>query len=298
MMRAVVLTPAPDFWEPWAWAYDVEAAALEAAGFSVEPRAWTDIGDLAGVDVVLPLVAWGYHLRFAEWCALLDRMAPPDPLVPSDVEGRGAPPMLNPPALLRWNSDKAYLAELAAAGVPTVPSRTIASLDDAALDEARQAFGDELVVKPLVSASADDTFRIGPGDPIPASVRGRRMLVQPFMPSIASHGEYSLMLFGGQFSHAIVKRPKPGDFRVQPHLGGSETPCAPPEGAIALAQAALAAAPAPATYARVDMVADETGTLRIMELELIEPALWLQHAPEGGAAFGAAIKAGIADRPR
>ena len=74
-MRAIVLTPAPDFWEPWAWAYDVEAAALEAAGIGVEPRPWTDIGDLEGVDVVLPLVAWGYHLRVAEWLALLDRMA-------------------------------------------------------------------------------------------------------------------------------------------------------------------------------------------------------------------------------
>ena len=286
-MKAVVLTPAPDFWEPWGWAYDVEAAALEAAGIRVKPRAWTDIGDLAGVDAVLPLVAWGYHLRVAEWLALLDRMEQP-----------GAPPMLNPPALLRWNSDKSYLEQLAAAGVPTVASRTVQALDEAALTAARDTFGDELVVKPLVSASADNTFRIGPDDPIPASVRGKRMLVQPFMPSIAEHGEFSLMLFGGTFSHAIVKRPKPGDFRVQPHLGGSETPCEPPEGAIALAKAALAAAPAPATYARVDMVAGDGGALQIMELELIEPALWLQHAPDGGAAFGAAIKAATAARPR
>ena len=281
-MKAIVLTPAPDSWEPWGWAYDVEAEALKAAGLSVEPRPWTDVGDLAGIDAVLPLVAWGYHLRFAEWLALLDRMEQP-----------GAPSMLNPPALLRWNSDKSYLAGLASAGVPTVASRTVDALDQSALDEARAAFGDELVVKPLVSASADDTFRIGPNDPIPVSVRGKRMLVQPFMPSIASQGEYSLMLFGGTFSHAIVKRPRPGDFRVQPHLGGSEAPCAPPDGAIDLAKAALAAAPALAAYARVDMVADGDGALRIMELELIEPALWLQHAPDQGAAFAAAIASAI-----
>ena len=250
-MRAVILTPAPDFWEEWAWAYDVEAAALEAGGIAVEPRPWTEIGDLAGVDVVLPLVAWGYHLRFAEWLGLLDRMAQP-----------GAPPMLNPPALLRWNSDKTYLAELAAAGVPTVASRTVAALDDAALAEARTAFGDELVVKPLVSASADDTYRLGPNDPIPAAVWGKRMLVQPYMSSIAHGGEYSLMLFGGVFSHCIVKRPKAGDFRVQPHLGGSEHPLPAPPGTIDLAQAALAAAPAAATYARVDMIEDETGSGR------------------------------------
>ena len=278
----VVLTPVPGFWEAWNWAYDVEAAALEASGIRVEPRPWTEVGDVSGIDAVLPLVAWGYHSRFAEWLELLDRMAQP-----------GAPLMLNPPALLRWNSDKSYLAELTDVGVPTVASLTVDGLDEAALAAARTAYGDTLVVKPLVSASADDTYRLGLDDPIPASVRGKRMLVQPFMPSVAQRGEFSLMLFGGQFSHCIVKRPKAGDFRVQPHLGGSETPCAPPAGAIALAQAALAAAPAPAIYARVDMIHASDGALQIMELELIEPALWLQHAPDQGAAFAGAIKAAI-----
>lgn len=285
-MRAIILTPAPDFWEAWDWAYDVEAAALAAGGIEVEPRPWTEVGNLDGIDAVLPLVAWGYHLRFAEWCALLDRMGQ-----------AGVPAMINPPALLRWNSDKSYLAELAAAGVPTVASRTVEALDDAALADARSAFGDRLVVKPLVSASADDTFLLGAGASTPVSVHGRRMLVQPFMPSIA-RGEYSLMLFDGAFSHCIVKRPKDGDFRVQPHLGGTEEPITPPPGAIALAGAALAAAPAPATYARVDMVEDEEGRLRIMELELVEPALWLQHAPDHGAAFTAAIASAIGNRAR
>ena len=120
------------------------------------------------------------------------------------------------------------------------------------------------------------------------------MLVQPFMASIAAEGEYSLMLFAGQFSHAIVKRPKAGDFRVQPHLGGTEIPCGAPLGSVELAHAALAAAPAAAVYARVDMVADDEGALRIMELELIEPALFLHHAPDDGAAFATAIAAAAA----
>jgi glutathione synthase/RimK-type ligase-like ATP-grasp enzyme len=282
-MRVAILTPAPDYREDWAWAYDVEAAALTRAGIEVAAVAWTEACDLSGYDAVLPLVVWGYHFRFGEWLALLARL-----------EAAGAPPMINPPALLRWNSDKAYLEELGAKGVPTVASRTFPALDEAALNRARGAFGDELVIKPLVSAAADDTFRIGPGDGVPDSVRGRRMLVQPFMPAIAAAGEYSLLLFGGEFSHAIVKRPKAGDFRVQPHLGGSETPCAPPEGAVALARAALAAAPAPATYARVDMIEGAEGELLIMELELIEPALWLQHSPDGGTAFAQAIKAAVA----
>jgi glutathione synthase/RimK-type ligase-like ATP-grasp enzyme len=281
-MRVAILTPAPDYWEDWAWAYDVEAAALARAGFEVEPLAWTSAGDLAGFEAVLPLVVWGYHCRIEEWLALLER-----------VEANGAPPMINPAALLRWNSDKAYLEELAAKGVPTVASRTVESLDEESLDGARVSFGEHLVIKPLVSAAADDTFRIGPGDGVPNCVRGRRMLVQPFMPAISTVGEYSLMLFGGEFSHAIVKRPKAGDFRVQPHLGGSETPCAPPDGAIDLARAALAAAPAAATYARVDMIEDPSGELLIMELELIEPALWLQHSPDGGTAFARAIRSAV-----
>ena len=284
-MRAAVLTPAPDYWEEWRWAYDVEAAALERAGFEVEPVAWTEASNLCDLDVVLPLVVWGYHLRFPEWLALLDRMA-----------AVGAPCMINPPELLRWNSDKAYLEELAAKGVPTVRSRTVAALDERALADARADFGDDLVIKPLVSAAADGTYKLGIGDAFPEEARGRRMLVQPFMSSVSEVGEYSLILFGGEFSHAIVKRPKAGDFRVQPHLGGSEAACPPPPGAIELATLALAAAPAPATYARVDMIADEVGELRIIELELIEPALWLQHAPDGGAALPAAIRSVLAER--
>src|SRR5213075_1354174 len=143
-----------------------------------------------------------------------------------------------------------------------------------------------------ISASATGTFLLGPNDPIPAEAASRRMLVQPFMASIAD-GEYSIMLFDGEFSHAIVKKPKAGDFRVQPHLGGTEEPSDAPAGAIDLAKSALAAAPAEAVYARVDMVSDDDGQLRIMELELIEPSLWLQHGPDRGAAFTSAIRRAI-----
>ena len=119
-------------------------------------------------------------------------------------------------------------------------------------------------------------------------------MVQPFLPSVASEGEYSIMIFGGRFSHAIVKRPKAGDYRVQPHLGGSEQACEAPAGAISLAREALAAAPAEAVYARVDLVRDSAGALAVIELELIEPALWLQHAPDGGDSFAAAVRAAAA----
>ena len=277
-MRALVFVPAPDFPEEWDWAYEVEAAVLLRAGFSVEARAWTEPGDFEGFDLVTPLVAWGYHLEPQRWHALLDRLE------------REGVPTLNPVPLLRWNSDKRYLAELGAKGISTIPTKVVEALDEAALAEARAEYGDELVIKPPVSASADGTHRLSACDTIPVDARGKAMMVQPFLRSVAEVGEYSIMLFGGKFSHSIVKRPKAGDYRVQPHLGGTEQPCAAPDGAIELAHAALAAAPAEAAYARVDMVRDNEGQLAIIELELIEPALWLQHAPDGGASFSQAIR--------
>lgn len=276
-MRAVVLVPAPGFHEAWDWAFDVEAGVLRLGGFEVEARPWTDVGDLAGVDLVTTLVAWGYHLEPDRWHALLDRLEH-EPVT-----------TLNPVPLLRWNSDKRYLAELGEKGISTIPTRLVEAIDEKALASARADFGGELVIKPPVSASADGTYRLGAADMLPAEVVGKTMMVQPFLSSVTGEGEYSVMLFDGRFSHCIVKRPKAGDYRVQPHLGGREERCDPPEGAIALAEAALAAAPAPAAYARVDMVRGNNGALNVIELELIEPALWLEHAPDGGASFAAAL---------
>lgn len=278
-MRVAVLVPDPDYPEPWRWAYDVEAGALAAADAIVEPVSWTDVGDLSAFDLVLPLVAWGYHLDYPRWLGLLLRAE------------RERWPLINPAELLRWNSDKAYLAELADAGVSTVPTLAVEACCDADLEEARRRFDcGWLVVKPPVSASAMGAHRIGPHDDLPADSRRKPMIIQPLIEEIARTGEFSLMIFGGAHSHAVVKRPRSGDFRVQEYHGGVTLSCeAPPAGAIELAQAALAAAPAAATYARVDIVPDDEGVLRIMELELIEPALFLDRAPDKGAAFTQAI---------
>lgn len=274
-MRIAVLVPEPDYPEPWRWAYDVEAAALESGGATVEPVVWTSLSSLSGYELILPLVAWGYHLQYGRWLELL-----------AAAESARLP-LINPPRLLRWNSDKAYLAELAGRGVPTVPTMAVESCCDADLEEGRRRFGTEwLVIKPPVSASAKGTHRLGPPDELPGESRGRPMIIQPLIEEIGRAGEFSLMLFDGEFSHAVVKRPRDGDFRVQEYHGGVTLPCeAPPDGAIQLAHAALAQTPARATYARVDIIPDDEGTLRIMELELIEPALFLDHAPDRGAAF-------------
>lgn len=279
MIRAAVLVPAPGYAEPFAWAYEVEAAALRSGGFTVEPRPWTDPGELSGFDLVLPLVAWGYQSDPERWFRLLDRLE------------HEQIPTLNPVPVLRWNSDKAYLDELSRNGVATVPTLLVDRLDQRSLGLARELWGTsgELVVKPPISASAYGTHKIAPGDPIPAEVAGQRMMIQPFLRSVMNEGEYSLIFFDGSFSHAITKRAKAGDYRVQPHLGGSEEKCEAPHGAIALAEAALAAAPAEPAYARVDLIRRDDCKLAVIELELIEPSLWLQHAPDSGQSFARAI---------
>jgi glutathione synthase/RimK-type ligase-like ATP-grasp enzyme len=278
-MRIAVLVPDPGYPEPWRWTYEPQAEALIAGGAEVEPVVWTQVGDVSGYDLILPLIAWGYHLDYGRWLALLDRA------------GQERWPMINPPALLRWNSDKAYLAELIERGVPTVPTLAVESCSDADIEEARRRFeSDWLVIKPPVSAGAVRTHRLGPNDDLPGDSMHRAMIIQPLIEEIARTGEFSLMLFDGEFSHAVVKRPAAGDFRVQEHLGGETLPCAaPPPGAVTLAQEALATAPAKATYARVDIVPDDEGTLMIMELELVEPSLFLNHAPDDGAAFTRSI---------
>lgn len=280
--RVAILVPAPDYYEKWQPAFARKAAALTAAGLIVEQRVWTDPGDLSGHDLVLPLFAWGYQRDVAVWYALLDRL---------EAEKL---PVVNPVPVLRWNSDKAYLAELGAKGVAVVPTVEVAALDEAGLAKARAELGAaDVVIKPAISGGADGTHRIAPGAPIPADALGQRRLVQPLMPGILTDGEYSLFFFAGRFSHAIVKRPASGDFRVQEQFGGREEPWDASDAARTLAAQALAAAPAPPVYARVDMVGDAAGKLHIMELELIEPSLFLHHASDKGAVFGHAVARAI-----
>lgn len=278
-MRVAFLVPAPGYRLDWRWTYDPQARALEAIGIEVEPVPWTDAATAKDSDLILPLIAWGYHEHYEQWLRLLD-----------ELETMGAP-VANPVRLLRWNSDKSYLEGLGERGVASVPSMTVSELDEPHLEEARAHFGcDTLVVKPLVSASAHGTYRLSPADPVPDDVRGWRMLVQPWIEAIVDSGEWSLMFFDGVFSHAVSKVPVPGEFRVQPEYGGMIGPCDPPEGAIALAQAALAAAPTPSTYARVDIVEGNGGRLQVIELELIEPALFLDGGPSAAPMFAQAVR--------
>lgn len=229
--------------------------------------------------VVLPLLAWGYQSRGDDWSKALDAW-----------EAAGIP-VANPVPLMRWNTDKRYLFDLEAKGVPVIPTLFAPALSEADIAVARVGFGDTVIVKPPVSGGSDGTYRLAPGDGIPEDVRGTPMLIQPMMAAIATEGEYSLFYFGGVLSHAILKVPSAGDFRVQEQFGGREITVDAPAEACAVAEQALRAAPGEALYARIDMVRDANGALRLMELELIEPSLFLSHAPDGGKRFADTLSA-------
>lgn len=234
---------------------------LAKGGFRAVPRPWTDG---PGARPALALLAWGYHLDVAAWDRLLDAWP-------------AATPLVNPPGLLRWNTRKTYLAALEAAGVPVVPTL----FGDAA--RAATAFDrfetDELVVKPQISAGSDATTRLRRGDPPPQLPAA---MIQPFLPSIGTEGELSLFFFGGVLSHAIRKVAAAGDFRVQPQFGGAISACRPDAEALAVAEAARKAAPPGAVYARVDLVRRTDGRLALIELEAIEPDLYLDYGAQGG----------------
>lgn len=279
MARIALLTPAAHnpYVRVWGPASDRLTAALSGAGLEVISMEWPRAGD-AEADAVLPLLAWGYHQDAADWLAVLD-----------SLEARGVK-ALNPAAVLRWNTTKTYLADLEAAGAPVVPTVFADHVDDAVVARARAELGaDTLVVKPQVSGGSHETVKLDAGEALIGGPSGAAM-IQPFLPSVSGEGEISLLYFDGVFSHAIGKVARAGDFRVQPQFGSTIGPISPPAGALEVAEAVLAATPGRLTYCRVDLIRHPDGTLRVMELEAIEPDLFLEHAPEAGAVFAAAVK--------
>jgi glutathione synthase/RimK-type ligase-like ATP-grasp enzyme len=259
--------------------------ALGSIGVAVEPAVWTDPAARWGdFDLVVIRSPWDYHRRAEEFGRWLDKMV---------IDGI---PLWNPADLVRWNADKAsYLREMEDVGIPVVPTEVVARgrpLELASILERRG--WDEVVVKPAVSASAWGTSResrstVAEADAKAAEMlRAGSLLVQPFVPEIATAGEWSLIFLGGRFSHAVLKRPAAGDFRVQNDHGGSAEAASPPPHLVAAAERALSAVRAPWLYARVDGV-ESTGRFLLMELEMIEPSLFLAHSPDAPQAFADAI---------
>jgi glutathione synthase/RimK-type ligase-like ATP-grasp enzyme len=259
--------------------------ALTARGAEVEARPWDEKAEWASYDRIVLRSCWNFHHRPREFVAWIDEMAEQCP---------GA--LRNSPPLARWSVNKRYLEDLAERGIRIVPTTWVTATLPAGvpslgsiMDASHAEHG--AVVKPAISATAHETWRVEPGNADAHEERFRQLvagaphgvMVQPFVPEILK-GEWSIIFFGGEFSHGVVKRAAAGDFRVQHDYGGTVESITPTGALIADARAALAAA-ADATgtrvrdilYARVDGV-ERSGGLVLMELELIEPVLFFARS--------------------
>jgi glutathione synthase/RimK-type ligase-like ATP-grasp enzyme len=262
--------------------------ALSAAGIDAEPAVWSDESVIwETFDGVVIRSCWDYHLRLDEFQEWLDRL------------DASRLPVWNAPSLVTWNWNKRYLADLAARGVPTIETRIVPRGDVAGLLEAAESW-DRFVVKPAVSASGFETHALrrprtnADRETLERVLSLGDALVQPFVAEVPRDGELSFVFIDGALSHAAIKRASGDEFRVQVEHGGSVAPIDADAAIAEQAKAVLAALPEVPLYARVDGVAID-GSFLLMELELIEPNLFLELRPEAPALFAEALARRLRD---
>lgn len=290
MTDLAILTPDPadpSYSGQWPGVLERLQTALALGGVRAVSTPWVDHvvdpSGLAGYPLILPVIVWGYHRDHSRW------------MQATRAWTAAGLPLANPASVLGWNSDKSYLGRLADRGVaipPTLWTEAIAPQGvRAAFDELAT---DTVVIKPTVSGGAWRTLRlhrddlVGQDGIVDAPV-GPAM-IQPYLSSMETLGETSLLFFGGVFSHAVNKTPVPGDFRIQVQFGGVYRTVSPPPEALALASRVLAAVEEPLLYARIDMAQMGDGQWVLMEAELIEPDFYLNNDPRSGAGFAEAVK--------
>lgn len=259
---------------------------LRQRGWVAEELPWSraDV-DWSQFDLVIIRTTWDYHDRPAEFLAALAR-----------IEASGAR-LENPLALVEWNLDKQYLRTLEARGIAIVPSVWGHGGDAHGFRSLFVTLQDtEIVIKPTISGGAKDTFRLV--SPISDSMLQRLVdtfddrdwFAQGFLRSVITEGEYSLFYFGGVLSHAVQKVPKPGDFRVQEEHGGEIMNVAITPELRRMADGVLASITPVPLQARIDLVRLDNGTLAVMEVELIEPSLYLRMHPDAPGNFANALE--------
>ncbi|HST91716.1 MAG TPA: transporter [Brevundimonas sp.] len=287
MTEIAVLTPSPSdpsYASQWPGVLERLQQALALADVRAAPTPWPDhvedASALTRYPLVLPLLAWGYHRDHALWMRGCTAWA------------EAGVRLLNPPSVLGWNSDKSYLGRLADQGVAIPPTLWFDGPSQSHVNAAFDRLGaDEIVVKPRVSGGAWKTLRLKRGETMADAPEGAAM-IQPYLPTIETEGETSLLFFGGRLSHIVNKRPVPGEFRVQVQYGGGYAALPePPTGALELAERTLAAIGEDLLYARIDMARGPDGGWLLMEAELIEPDFYLGTAPAGGQRFADAVRA-------
>ncbi|MFW6201756.1 MAG: ATP-grasp domain-containing protein [Gemmatimonadota bacterium] len=270
-------------------------------GWTVHEVPWNDTTvSWGGYCGVIVRSTWDYHRAPEAFLAWTER-----------VEAAGTP-LWNPASVIRWNADKRYLADLEGAGVPIVPTEWVARGQDVELRRILQRRGwTRAVVKPSVGATSYRTVRVRANDAgaharlLAAILEDGDALVQPYLDQVCREGEWSFVFFDDgegslTFSHAVMKRPKEGDFRVQHQFGGSVRTAVPPPRLLAQVRDAASVvselAPGPLLYARLDGVVGDgryggEGTFLLMEAELIEPMLFFGYARESTSRFARAVAA-------
>ncbi|WP_430413055.1 ATP-grasp domain-containing protein [Kordia sp.] len=246
--------------------------ALEKEELNVKRLAWDDAYfDWNTTKYVLFRTTWDYFDRFSEFSSWLTEVGQKTIL-------------LNSAKIIHWNIDKHYLHDLSTAGIEIVPTYFMEKGDTRTLSELHTALGwEQTVLKPCVSGAARHTYKLNL-DTIHKHeilyknlISEEAMMLQPFMNQIVTKGEISLIVINGTYTHAILKKAKAGDFRVQDDFGGSVYEYNPSLAEIDFAENAVKACIELPIYARVDIIWDNDDQLAISEIELIEPELWFRH---------------------
>lgn len=278
MPRVVIVTCAR--WPEISASDALYAGALEARGIEVDHAPWNGpFAPFAGADLIVLRSNWDYHYDRAAFLAWLDPLR----------EGHAR--VENPPHLVAWNCDKRYLLDLQARGVPIPATRVVDNRADAVIAVMKEFGWERAVVKPAVGASGHavelvQRERLAKGEGLPTG--DAPVLVQEYMPELAAGGEISCVFFDGVFSHAAVRVPPKGEFRVNSQYGGRVEPVTVSDDLIRQARAALAALDGPPPlYARVDGIM-RSGAFVLMELEVNEPGLFLTVTSEGAERFAQA----------
>ncbi|HXV41256.1 MAG TPA: hypothetical protein VD701_09865 [Steroidobacteraceae bacterium] len=267
---------------------DLAIAPLAERGIEVETIPWNEPdADWARYALVVVRSTWDYQHHAGEFVATLEQI-------------ESVTRLCNSAAIARWNMRKTYLRELAGKGVPTVPTIWRDGLARGGLLTLFDELGsDEAVIKPVMSGNAEGAWRVDRqrakdlAGVIEAYFHGRPLMMQAFEQAIVSEGEFSLIYMGGAYSHAILKVPKAGDFRVQEEHGSDVRSVTPEPALRATSDAAMAAVGERLLYGRADLVRHGE-EFRVMELELVEPALYLRMDPGAPARFADAIAALLA----
>lgn len=246
-------------------------APLQALGWSLETVPWDRAETWSRFDLVVVRSTWDYPGDLPGFEKALTRIHQSDTI------------LANPLPIMRWNLRKTYLLDLESRGVPVVPTRVVDALHPGHLAALRDELAAELVVKPVVGANGVDVFRVGADlETVRAAetaFRDRPALIQPFLATVLVEGEVSLIYLGGEFSHGLRKRPRATEFRTQEERGATIAAFDPDPALREIADGALAAVNGPTLYARVDLIPDATGSWRLVELELVEPSLYLRVDP-------------------